>query len=121
MLIAELVNCSRHLAIRSVLSRRTDSICRDMDEVDWVDSDEDEEHHTCEHCVANHAEDKNLHPSVITGIRNIFTILHRCFGRHYQPNCGVDVHLLKKYAISLYVLSDAVMILCQFIICVYCK
>ena len=47
-----------------------------MDEVDWVDSDEDEEHHTCEHCVANHAEDKNLHPSVITGIRNIFTILH---------------------------------------------
>ena len=76
MLIAELVNCSRHLAIRSVLSRRTDSICRDMDEVDWVDSDEDEEHHTCEHCVANHAEDKNLHPSVITGIRIVFTISH---------------------------------------------
>ena len=101
-----------------------------MDEVDWVDSDEDEEHHTCEHCVANHAEDKNLHPSVITGIRNMQLFLKTsfspsfsicCFDRHYQPNCGVDVLLLEKYSISMCVLSDAVMILCQFIICVYCK
>lgn len=58
----DLVNCSRHLAVRSVLTRRGDSVCC---EDDCYDDDEDDG--DCEHCLENHNKDCNLHPSVVTG------------------------------------------------------
>lgn len=57
-----MVNCSRHLAIRSVLSRSVSTSFSDDGE------EAEDEHDGCEHCTANRMKDRELHPSVITGL-----------------------------------------------------
>lgn len=59
----ELINCSRHLAVRSVLSRtaNTTEPATSEDEPDKGDDN------GCEHCIANQSDEKDLHPSVLTG------------------------------------------------------
>ena len=57
----DLVNCSRHLAIRSVLTRDGYTEAEPDKGEDELDSG------TCEHCAANKPCDRDLHPSVTTG------------------------------------------------------
>ncbi|KAF6027531.1 bmm [Bugula neritina] len=65
-----MVNCSRHLAIRSVLSRSVSTSFSDDGE------EAEDEHDGCEHCTANRMKDRELHPSVITALEDAVNVVN---------------------------------------------